>query len=301
MVIVETVVALRSLVGQARRENKKVGLVPTMGNLHEGHIALIDVARQHADFVVATIFVNPLQFGPAEDLANYPRTPQADQTKLRDAGCDVLFLPSVAQMYPEGLQAQAMVSIPTVSQGLCGAARPGHFNGMATIVNKLFNVVQPDMAVFGEKDYQQLAVIRSMVRNLNIPIEILGAPTVRAADGLALSSRNGYLNDQERAAAPMLYQCLKEIALSLQRGCTDVEQLLDEQRRRITSSGFALDYLEIRNAQDLSATFKPCGKLAILVAARLGKTRLIDNVVTGALTLPSRNESPRFSYQNSRV
>lgn len=282
MVIVETVLALRKIVGRARNENKKVALVATMGNLHEGHIALIDVAKQHADFVVATIFVNPLQFGPSEDLEKYPRTPDADQAKLKEAGCDLLFLPDVAEMYPEGFEAQPIVSVPRVSEGLCGAARPGHFNGMATIVNKMFNVVQPDIAVFGEKDYQQLAVIRSMVRNLNIPIEIFGAPTVRAPDGLALSSRNGYLNDQERAAAPILYQCLKDVALSLQRGSLDVEQLLDEQCKRITSSGFQLEYLEIRNAHDLSLTSETSGNLVILVAARLGKTRLIDNVVVSA-------------------
>lgn len=279
MVIVETILALRTLVGRARSENKKVALVATMGNLHEGHIALIDVAKQQADFVVATIFVNPLQFGPSEDLEKYPRTPEADQAKLKEAGCDMLFLPDVAEMYPEGFEAQPIVSVPRVSEGLCGAARPGHFDGMATIVNKMFNVVQPDIAVFGEKDYQQLAVIRSMVRNLNISIEILGAPTVRASDGLALSSRNGYLNEQERAAAPTLYQCLKDVAQSLQCGCRDVLQLLDEQRRRITSSGFQLEYLEIRNAQDLSPTSETPGLLVILVAARLGKTRLIDNVV----------------------
>ncbi|SED65792.1 pantothenate synthetase [Pseudomonas mohnii] len=282
MVIVETVLALRKIVGRARIENKKVALVATMGNLHEGHIALIDVAKQHADFVVATIFVNPIQFGPSEDLEKYPRTPDADQAKLKEAGCDLLFLPDVAEMYPEGFEAQPIVSVPRVSEGLCGAARPGHFNGMATIVNKMFNVVQPDIAVFGEKDYQQLAVIRSMVRNLNIPIEIFGAPTVRAPDGLALSSRNGYLNDQERAAAPILYQCLKDVALSLQRGSLDVEQLLDEQCKRITSSGFQLEYLEIRNAHDLSLTSETSGNLVILVAARLGKTRLIDNVVVSA-------------------
>lgn len=285
MVIVETVLALRTLVGRARSENKKVALVATMGNLHEGHVALIGVAKQHADFVVATIFVNPLQFGPTEDLEKYPRTPEADQAKLKDAGCDLLFLPDVAEMYPEGFEAQPIVSVPRVSDGLCGAARPGHFNGMATVVNKMFNVVQPDIAVFGEKDYQQLAVIRSMVRNLNIPIEILAAPTVRASDGLALSSRNGYLNDQERAAAPILYQCLKEVALSLQLGCLDVEQLLDEQCRRITSSGFQLEYLEIRNAHDLSLTSEAHGHLVILVAARLGRTRLIDNVVVSVSEL----------------
>lgn len=235
MVVVETVLALRTLVNRVRSENKKVALVATMGNLHEGHIALIDVAKRNADFVVATIFVNPLQFGPAEDLAKYPRTPEADQTRLSDAGCDVAFLPSVSEVYPDGFVSQAIVSVPKVTEGLCGAVRPGHFDGMATVVNKMFNIVQPDVAVFGEKDYQQLSVIRSMVRSLNIPIEILGAPTVRAFDGLALSSRNGYLSDQERAVAPVLYQCLNEVASSLQNG-HPLERLLDETRMRITES-----------------------------------------------------------------
>ncbi|MBS7843204.1 pantoate--beta-alanine ligase [Pseudomonas fluorescens] len=279
MVVVETVLALRAFLKRMRSENKKVALVATMGNLHEGHVALIDVAKRNADFVVASIFVNPLQFGPAEDLAKYPRTPEADQARLRDAGCDLVFLPSVSEVYPHGFESQTIVSVPTVSEGLCGAARPGHFDGMATVVNKLFNIVQPDVAVFGEKDYQQLTVIRSMVRSLNIPIEILGAPTIRAADGLALSSRNGYLSDQERAAAPILYQCINEMVLSLQNGQLHVERLLADNRKRLISAGFQLEYLEIRTARDLAVTSYIHGQLIILVAAHLGKTRLIDNVM----------------------
>jgi pantoate--beta-alanine ligase len=279
MVIVETVLELRTFVDRVRNEKKKVALVATMGNLHEGHIALIDVAKQNADFIVATIFVNPLQFGPTEDLEKYPRTPEADQAKLMDAGCDLLFLPSVSEMYPGGFDDQSIVSVPKVSQGLCGAARPGHFDGMATVVHKMLNIVQPNVAVFGEKDYQQLAVIRSMVRSLNIPIEILGAPTVRASDGLALSSRNGYLSDQERAVAPTLYLCLKEMADSLRYGCLNSKQLLDESRKRINGEGFQLEYLEIRDAMDLGVASERSNHLVVLVAARLGKTRLIDNIV----------------------
>lgn len=300
MVVLETVIALRALVNGLRGEKKTVALVATMGNLHEGHIALIDVARQNADFVVASIFVNPLQFGPTEDLANYPRTPEADQVRLSNAGCDLVFLPSVSEVYPDGFESQTLVSVPTVSEGLCGAARPGHFDGMATIVSKLFNIVQPDVAVFGEKDYQQLTVIRSMVRSLNIPIEILGAPTVRAADGLALSSRNGYLSDQERAAAPVLYQCLKEMVLSLQNGQLDVERLLEDNRKILISSGFRLQYLEIRSAHDLAVTSNIDGQLIILVAAYLGKTRLIDNVVVSvkrSMTITHRSESQKQRHE----
>jgi pantoate--beta-alanine ligase len=188
---VKTIRELRAAVARARGEGKRIGLVPTMGNLHSGHVALVTKAAQRADFIVASIFVNPLQFGPAEDLDKYPRTLAADQEKLLQAGCHLLFAPDVKEIYPDGMGAQTIVSVPKVSEGLCGASRPGHFDGVATVVSKLFNMVQPDLAVFGEKDYQQLAVIRAVVRDLNMPILILGEPTVRAVDGLALSSRNG--------------------------------------------------------------------------------------------------------------
>lgn len=278
MQTVETISALRALVARARSEQKKVALVPTMGNLHDGHIALIHCARQRADFVVASIFVNPLQFGANEDLANYPRTPDADREKLVNAGCDVLFAPAVEQIYPDGMLNQAIVNVPQVSEGLCGSARPGHFDGMATVVIKLLNIVQPDVAVFGEKDYQQLAVIRSMVRNLNMLTDIVGAPTIRAADGLALSSRNGYLSEQQRRIAPVLYASLKEMAASIRELHRVDESLLQACRQRMIDAGVNVDYFEIRNAQDLAPAREGAAHLVLLVAARIGTTRLIDNL-----------------------
>jgi pantoate--beta-alanine ligase len=275
---VDTVGALRALVARARGENRKVALVPTMGNLHDGHIALIHLARQRADYVVASIFVNPLQFGANEDLANYPRTPDADREKLVGAGCDVLFAPAVDQVYPDGMNSQAIVSVPGVSEGLCGAARPGHFDGMATVVMKLLNMVQPDVAVFGEKDYQQLAVIRSMVRDLNMATDIVAAPTIRAADGLALSSRNGYLSEEERTVAPILYASLKHMAASIRDEQRVDERQLIECHQRICDAGFQLEYFEVRNARDLTPVTNNDSHFVILVAARIGKTRLIDNL-----------------------
>lgn len=278
MQTVETISALRALVARARSEQKKVALVPTMGNLHDGHIALIHCARQRADFVVASIFVNPLQFGANEDLANYPRTPDADREKLVNGGCDVLFAPAVEQIYPDGMLNQAIVNVPRVSEGLCGSARPGHFDGMATVVIKLLNIVQPDVAVFGEKDYQQLAVIRSMVRNLNMLTDIVGAPTIRAADGLALSSRNGYLSEQQRRIAPVLYASLKEMAASIRELHRVDESLLQACRQRMIDAGVDVDYFEIRNAQDLAPAREGAAHLVLLLAARIGTTRLIDNL-----------------------
>ena len=205
---VKTVRELRAAVARARSEGKRIGFVPTMGNLHSGHVALITKATQRVDFVVASIFVNPLQFGAGEDLDKYPRTLAADQEKLLQAGCHLLFAPSVEEMYPDGIAGQTRVSVPQLSEGLCGASRPGHFEGVATVVSKLFNMVQPDLAIFGQKDFQQLAVIKSLVHDLNMPIQIIGEPTVRAADGLALSSRNGFLSEEQRAVAPVVYRAI---------------------------------------------------------------------------------------------
>ncbi|KGS10931.1 pantoate--beta-alanine ligase, partial [Pseudomonas coronafaciens] len=219
--------------------------------LHSGHATLVARAAQCADFVVASIFVNPLQFGPKEDLATYPRTLAADQEKLVQAGCDLLFTPTVEEMYPDGMAEQTLVSVPHLSQGLCGASRPGHFEGVATVVSKLFNMVQPDLAIFGEKDFQQLAVIRAMVRDLNMPIEILGQPTVRADDGLALSSRNGYLSDEQRAIAPALYQAICQAADAINAGEQNFETLLAGKKQQLEAVGFRIDYLEIRNASNL--------------------------------------------------
>ncbi|WP_296272162.1 pantoate--beta-alanine ligase [Pseudomonas sp. UBA6323] len=276
---VKTLRELRAAVAQARAEGKQIGFVPTMGNLHAGHVSLVQIAAQRADFVVASIFVNPLQFGAGEDLDKYPRTLAADQEKLLAAGCHLLFHPDVAEIYPHGMGDQARVSVPGVSEGLCGASRPGHFEGVATVVTKLFNMVQPDLAVFGEKDYQQLAVIRALVQDLNMPIQVIGAPTQRAEDGLALSSRNGYLSAGQRSAAPALYRGLQAIADELRRGARDYTRLIDAAQEQQRAAGFVPDYLEIRNAVTLRPAQIDDRHLVILTAAQLGGTRLIDNLV----------------------
>lgn len=278
MNLVKTVADLRAAINRARSEGKRIGFVPTMGNLHEGHIALVRKAGQRADFVVASIFVNPLQFGPNEDLASYPRTLAADQDKLFEAGCNLLFAPNVEEMYPNGQGLQTIVSVPGVSEGLCGGSRPGHFDGVSTVVSKLFNMVQPDLAVFGEKDFQQLAVIRTMVRDLNMPVQIIGEPIVRAEDGLALSSRNGYLSPEERASAPALYRTLCQMAETLRNGEQDYAALLLKGREALQAAGMRPDYLEIRNATDLQPAGQEARERVILAAAFLGKTRLIDNL-----------------------
>ena len=278
MITVKTVRELRAAVARARTEGKRIGLVPTMGNLHSGHAALVTKAAQRADFVVATIFVNPMQFGPNEDLATYPRTLAADQERLLEAGCHLLFTPNVEEMYPHGMADQTVVSVPVISEGLCGASRPGHFDGVSTVVSKLFNMVQPDLAVFGEKDFQQLAVIRALVRDLNMPIQIIGEPTVRADDGLALSSRNGYLSDEQRATAPVLYKVIQQIGAAVDSGDKDFITLLDAGKRQLEAAGLRPDYLEIREATSLRPATPQDADLVILAAAFLGKTRLIDNL-----------------------
>ncbi|MBC3950320.1 pantoate--beta-alanine ligase [Pseudomonas folii] len=275
---VKTVRELRAAVARARSEGKRIGLVPTMGNLHSGHAALVTKAAQRADFVVATIFVNPMQFGPNEDLATYPRTLAADQERLLEAGCHLLFTPNVEEMYPHGMADQTVVSVPVISEGLCGASRPGHFDGVSTVVSKLFNMVQPDLAVFGEKDFQQLAVIRALVRDLNMPIQIIGEPTVRAEDGLALSSRNGYLNEEQRATAPVLYKVIQQIGAAVDNGDKNFVTLLDAGKRQLEAAGLRPDYLEIREATSLKPATEQDSDLVILAAAFLGKTRLIDNL-----------------------
>ncbi|ROL76800.1 pantoate--beta-alanine ligase [Pseudomonas vranovensis] len=275
---VKTVRELRAAVARARSEGKRIGFVPTMGNLHSGHAALVTKAAQRVDFVVASIFVNPLQFGPSEDLDKYPRTLAADQEKLLQAGCHLLFAPTVEEMYPDGMAGQTRVSVPQLSDGLCGASRPGHFEGVATVVSKLFNMVQPDLAVFGQKDFQQLAVIRALVRDLNMPIQIIGEPTVRAEDGLALSSRNGYLSDEQRAAAPALYRLLSQMAAAIEQGARDYPALIADGQQQLAAAGFRPDYLEVRQALSLRPATPEDRDLVILVAAFIGATRLIDNL-----------------------
>ena len=275
---VKTVRELRAAVARARSEGKRIGLVPTMGNLHSGHAALVTKAAQRADFVVATIFVNPMQFGPNEDLATYPRTLAADQERLLEAGCHLLFTPNVEEMYPHGMADQTTVSVPVISEGLCGASRPGHFDGVSTVVSKLFNMVQPDLAVFGEKDFQQLAVIRALVRDLNMPIQIIGEPTVRAEDGLALSSRNGYLSAEHRAIAPELYRVIQHIGRAIDSGDKDFSTLLEAGKTELQAVGLRPDYLEVREATSLRPATALDNDLVILAAVFLGKTRLIDNL-----------------------
>lgn len=275
---VKTVRELRAAVARARSEGKRIALVPTMGNLHAGHAALVTKASQRADFVVASIFVNPLQFGPSEDLDKYPRTLAADQEKLLNAGCHLLFAPTVEEMYPDGMDGQTRLHVTGVSEGLCGGSRPGHFDGVATVVCKLFNMVQPDLALFGEKDFQQLAVIRKLVRDLNLPIQIFGEPTVRAEDGLALSSRNGYLTEEQRTIAPVLQRTLKQLAERIRQGERDFPALLAEGSRQIEAAGLRIDYLEARESAGLRPATAQDHQLVILVAAFLGTTRLIDNL-----------------------
>jgi len=276
---VQTLAQLRSSVAQARSAGKRIAFVPTMGNLHAGHIALITQAVARADFVVASIFVNPLQFGPNEDLDNYPRTLAADQSKLEAAGCNLLFTPSPQDIYPSGMAQQTIVSVPGVSSGLCGGSRPGHFDGVSTVVCKLFNMVQPDLALFGEKDYQQLAVIRKMVTDLNMPIEICGVAIVRDSDGLALSSRNGYLNAQQRADAPALHQCMQSVKTHIINGNRDYAALFAQFNSDLQAAGFRLDYVELRDALSLEPADADSRNMVLLAAAYLGTTRLIDNLI----------------------
>lgn len=278
---------LRSTLRDSRQRGQRIALVPTMGNLHNGHLALVAKAREHADIVVASLFVNPMQFGPGEDLDGYPRTFADDQTKLTEAGCDVLFSPTVSALYPNGLAAQTRVQVPNVSEGLCGGTRPGHFDGVSTVVSLLFNLVQPDVACFGEKDYQQLAVIRKFVHDLHMPIEIIGVPIVRAADGLALSSRNGYLSDQQRAQAPLLYRILCTSKEALERG-ESAEQVIQQGKQALYDAGFTPDYLELRDAT-LGPVTPATHNAVLLAAAKLGPARLIDNL---SIRIPNTVSSP---------
>ena len=249
-----------------------------MGNLHAGHLRLVEVARQHCDKVVVSIFVNPMQFGAGEDYARYPRTLEEDKAQLEQLKADVLFVPDDQSMYPQGHLQTTFIDVPGLSTGLEGTQRPGHFRGVATIVNKLFNIVQPDVAVFGEKDFQQLLVIRRMVRDLDMPIEILGEATVREADGLALSSRNQYLTAAERQQAPGLYQTLQYVRERLLHNGVDAADLEQDAIMRLEKKGFIPDYVAIRHTETLLEPKSPTDPLVILAAVRLGSTRLIDNL-----------------------
>lgn len=279
MLVVNNPAALREQIGQWHREGRAIAFVPTMGNLHQGHLTLVEEARRHGDKVVVSIFVNPLQFDKAEDLANYPRTLEQDCAALEAAGVDLVFTPTPEIMYPQGLASQTFVEVPGISSLLEGALRPGHFRGVSTVVTKLFNLVQPNVACFGEKDYQQLALIRKMVADMAMPIEIVGVPTVRAEDGLALSSRNGYLTAAERAIAPELARTMNWIAEQIEAGNSHLPSLVAQASQRLDNAGFRTDAIDIVDADTLESASTESQRLVILMAAYLGKARLIDNRV----------------------
>jgi len=267
---------LRARVSQWKREGLRVGFVPTMGNLHAGHFSLVELARRHADRVVASVFVNPTQFGPDEDFARYPRTPEDDAAGLEAAGCDLVWMPSVDAMYPFGADNAVRMRVPGITDVLEGAHRPGHFDGVVTVVSRLFNQVQPDVAAFGRKDYQQLAVIRYFVRDLAFPVELLPADIVREPDGLAMSSRNQYLSPGERAVAPVILHTLQAMREAVQAGTPRAEAEAGATAV-LEAAGFVVDYAVVRDRQ-LAEPDDDTVELVALVAARLGRTRLIDNL-----------------------
>ncbi|ENJ8213301.1 TPA: pantoate--beta-alanine ligase [Escherichia coli] len=277
MLIIETLPLLRQQIRRLRMEGKRVALVPTMGNLHDGHMKLVDEAKARADVVVVSIFVNPMQFDRPEDLARYPRTLQEDCEKLNKRKVDLVFAPSVKEIYPNGTETHTYVDVPALSTMLEGASRPGHFRGVSTIVSKLFNLVQPDIACFGEKDFQQLALIRKMVADMGFDIEIVGVPIMRAKDGLALSSRNGYLTAEQRKIAPGLYKVLSSIADKLQAGERDLDEIITIAGQELNEKGFRADDIQIRDADTLLEVSETSKRAVILVAAWLGDARLIDN------------------------
>lgn len=270
-----TIQGLTASLAPTRSSKKLIGFVPTMGNLHEGHLTLVREAKKLCDVVVVSIFVNPIQFGAGEDFDSYPRTLEQDSRLLADAGCDIIFAPSVEQMY--GTQPRLTnISVSQITDDLCGKSRPDHFDGVAVVVTKLFNIVQPDYAFFGQKDYQQLAVIRQLVQDLNMPLEVIGVPIIRAEDGLALSSRNGYLTEQQRALAPTIYQLLKQAEQQLHEGQT-LTQVLENISAQLTQAGFVVDYVEARQT-NLQPIQQFDQNLVLFIAAKLGSTRLIDNL-----------------------
>jgi len=271
--------SLREQLREWRRADDHVALVPTMGNLHEGHMSLLRLAREHADRLVVSIFVNPTQFAAGEDYETYPRTLERDQRRLKRANADLLFVPDIETIYPFGTDAATSVTVPVLTEELCGLARPGHFDGVTSVVSRLFSLVQPDVAVFGQKDFQQQLVIRRLAADLHLPIRIVSGPTQRDKDGLALSSRNQYLTAAERQAAPTLYATLCDIARALQAGDDQFAELERAATAALTAAGFEAEYVSIRRAENLAMPDRDTDELVVLAAARLGKTRLIDNVI----------------------
>ena len=279
MLVVHTKDELAEQLAEWRHNGDHVALVPTMGNLHAGHVALVELAREHAERVVVTIFVNPTQFGEGEDFDTYPRTLERDKRRLKPTPADLIFAPDVETVYPFGVENATVVSVPGLTEEFCGAKRPGHFDGVTSVVARLFAIVQPDVAVFGQKDYQQQLVIRHMTTDLSIPVQIITGETVRASDGLALSSRNTYLSDEERAIAPQLHQALEYIGRELQNGKRNYEDMENAAMVRLNAAGFAAEYVSIRRAENLEIPDRDCDELVVLTAAQLGPARLIDNIV----------------------
>ena len=279
MRVAETKPELQAQLGEWRDDGDHIAVVPTMGNLHAGHVSLVELARQLAERVVVTLFVNPTQFSAGEDFADYPRTRDRDSMRLRKIGADLLFAPDVDTVYPFGMDNATTVSVPDLTENFCGAFRPGHFDGVTTVVARLFSLIQPDVAVFGQKDYQQQLVIRRLVDDLGMPIKVVTGPTVREDDGLAMSSRNAYLTDAERALAPLLFATLSDVAGSLESGNRDFDALEERANMALAAGGFVMEYVAIRRAIDLSVPDSNCRELVVLAAARLGQTRLIDNLL----------------------
>lgn len=279
MLVTHTKQELAEQVAEWRLHDEHVALVPTMGNLHAGHVALVELAREHAERVVVSIFVNPTQFGEGEDFESYPRTLERDKLRLKKTAADVIFAPDVATVYPFGLEQATTVSVPGLTEHFCGASRPGLFDGVTTVVARLFSLVQPDVAIFGQKDYQQQLVIRHMTEDMSLPVGIITGETVRADDGLALSSRNSYLSEKERANAPVLNEALRATGQDLQNGRRNFEELEADALKRLHDAGFDVDYYSIRRALNLEVPNRDCDDLVVLAAARLGTTRLIDNIV----------------------
>ena len=277
MLIIETLPLLRQHIRRLRQEGKRIALVPTMGNLHDGHMKLVDEAKARADVVIASIFVNPMQFDRPDDLVRYPRTLQEDCEKLNKRKVDYVFAPAVEEIYLQGLEGQTFVEVPGLSTMLEGASRPGHFRGVSTIVSKLFNLIQPDLACFGEKDFQQLALIRKMVADMGYDIEIVGVPIIRAKDGLALSSRNGYLTAEQRKIAPGLHKVMNSIAEKLIAGNRELQEIIAIAEQELNEKGFRADDIQIRDADTLLELTETSKRAVILAAAWLGQARLIDN------------------------
>jgi len=273
-----TIADVRAHVARWHAAGHRVVFVPTMGNLHAGHVSLLEAARRHGDKFIASIFVNPMQFGPNEDFAHYPRTPAQDASMLAEAGCNLMFMPEVGEIYPNGAANATRVEVPGISSILCGEFRPGHFEGVATIVAKLFHIVDPDVAIFGEKDFQQLTVIRRMVADLCLRVEIVGAPTVRENDGLAMSSRNQYLDEAQRKTAPAIYRQLLQAVEALKSGVRDFARIEGTGRAALDAAGFRTDYFSVRDARSLAPAQPDTRQFVVLTAARLGKARLIDNL-----------------------